>query len=163
MTKEIKRNSWSRFVKKFTSDNQYRQMTINTTDRKNQVSQTMNDSAFFGLELEKNGRLIDGFRLYTNRYDPENIPQPVISLKKPQTVKLEKDERGADNRLIVKTKEGIEATITLTGEKEEWRQRELVEKVAYSIYERRGQSHGGDRDDWQVAESLIRQAEEKFV
>jgi hypothetical protein len=163
MIKEIKRNNWSRFVRKFTSDNKYRQISIHAIDKKANNSLSMDDTAFFGLELEKKGRIIDGFRLYTNQYDPYNIPRPVISLKQPEKVTLEKDDRGLDNCLMVKTKEGIEAKISLVGEPAPWRQHELVEKIAYSIYERRGRMDGNDWGDWLAAETLIRQAEEKFA
>lgn len=137
-------------------------MVVETRESRNNNS-ILNNSPFLGLEIEKKGRYIDGIKIYTGAFDPNNIPHPVISVKQPETVKVEKDQDGKDARVTVTSKDGVEATVTLTGNRDDYLQHNFVEKVAYSIFENRGYRHGDDWSDWLTAESLVRKAEEQFV
>nr|MBN2277609.1 DUF2934 domain-containing protein [candidate division Zixibacteria bacterium] len=76
---------------------------------------------------------------------------------------VETDDHGFDARLKVKTKDGTEATIDLNGGVSTNQGRQLVEKVAYSLYERRGYTNGNDLGDWLEAEHKVREAEDMFV
>lgn len=163
MIKEIKRNVWSKFCKNFSSDNQYRWMSVYHADKWHDEGNSIAYSPFIGLSIEKKGRLIDGIRLFAGWSDPEQITHPVITIKEPEKVTVEKDSDGQDQRLIIKSKAGHETTIDLTGTKDFWQQHEFVEKIAYSLYERRGYRHGDDWGDWLKAENLVKQAEEQFV
>jgi len=160
MTKEIKRTEWPKFCKKFNSDNQFRRMKVNVADKRHAGGQLVSESPFMGIVLEKKGRVIDGFQLFAGWASPEKVAQPVVSIKQPEKVVLEKDEKGCDSRLKVMTREGAEATIQLVGEKNPT---PFLEKLAYSIFEKRGYKHGADMADWLEAEKKIREAEGKFI
>lgn len=163
MIKEIKRNVWSKFCKSFSSDNQYRWMSVYCADKKQEEGNSIAYSPFMGLAIEKKGRFIDGIRLFAGWSDPEQITHPIITIKGPEKVTIEKDSDGQDQRLTIKSKDGFETTVDLTGTKEFRRQHDFVEKIAYTLYERRGYQHGNDWADWLKAENLVKQAEEQFV
>ncbi|UCD94888.1 MAG: DUF2934 domain-containing protein [Candidatus Zixiibacteriota bacterium] len=160
MTKEIKRNAWSKFCRKFSSDNQFRWMKINMIDRTKNESRFAGDFPFIGLSLEKKGRLIDGLQLVAGWTDPDRVSRPILSIKDPATVMLEQEKDGTTTALKVMTRDGSEAMIHLMGARDpNW----FVEKLAYSLYERRGYEHGNDMGDWFEAEKKVRQAETVFV
>lgn len=163
MVKEIKRNHWSKFCRKFSSDNKYRHMNIDFSGKAEPDARVSGDFPFMGLTLEKRGRLIDGIKLHAGWPGPDQVTHPIISIKQPASVILEKDKSGIDRRLKVRTKEGSETTVDLHGGDDEDRYRIFVEKVAYSIFEHRGGSHGDDIHDWLEAEKKIRKAEAQFV
>ena len=73
MVKEIKRNYWSKFCRKFSSDNKYRHMNINFSGKGEPDARVSGDYPFMGLTLEKRGRLIDGIRLHAGWPDPDKI------------------------------------------------------------------------------------------
>jgi len=163
MIKEVKRNTWSKFFKTFSSKNQHRSINVNVQDKKNQQTEIVGNFSLMGLALEKKGRLIDGIKLYAGWADPELVTQPIISFKNPSEVFLEKGNDGTDTRLKVKTKDGTEAVIDLNEGGKPEQGRRLVERIAYSLYERRGRSNGNDMGDWLEAENRVRRAEEMFV
>lgn len=163
MIKEIKRNTWSKFCKSFSSENQYRWMSVYCADKMQEQGNSIAYSPFMGLAIEKKGRLIDGIQLFAGWTDPEQITRPVLTIKDPANVTVEKDSDGQDQRLVIKSKGGLETTVDLAGTKDFWQQHEFVEKIAYTLYERRGCQHGNDWGDWLKAEDLVREAEEQFV
>jgi hypothetical protein len=160
MLKEIKRSSWSTFCKKFSVDNRYRQINVLIRGDDNGKEALALNAPFMGLALEKKGRFIDGVLLYSGWPDAEHVTRPLISFKEPDRIMLEKDDDGHDRRLTVFTKESVEATIELTGVNDP---NLVVEKVAYSIYEQRGHSHGFDSGDWFEAERRVKEAEATLV
>lgn len=160
MLKEIKRSGWSKFCKKFSADNRYRQINVLIVRDNEDLDALVLEGPFMGLAIEKKGRFIDGILLYSGWPDAEFVTRPLISFKQPDRILLEKNEDGQDERLTVHTKEGIDAVIQLTGEID---QNLVVEKVAYSIYERRGHSHGFDSGDWFEAVRRVKEAEATLV
>ena len=76
---------------------------------------------------------------------------------------LEKDNDGTDNRLSIESNDGTVAHIALSGERDSQQYYSFVEKLAYSIGERRGFAPGGEKDDWLEAERKIKEAELQFV
>jgi hypothetical protein len=162
MLKEINRNTWSKFCRKFSSENRYRQFNVNVTGQNRKNDKIVWDSPFMGMALEKNGRLIDGIRLFSAWADPKSAALPTASFKQPVKIMLEKDKNGIDHKLMVHTKDGMEALIKLTGDKDPGKHYSLVEKIAYSMYEWRGHSHGNDEGDWIEAEKKVAEAEMQF-
>ncbi len=160
MAKEIKRNTWSKFVKKFTEDNRYRWMSVTVSDKKSENGGEYYETPFMGLALEKKGRLIDGLQLISGSDDPDRLKNPLISLKQPEKVVVEKTKNGEDVQLKIKTKDGREAAVKLSGPPDPY---PLVERVAYNIYQKRGYSHGDDQNDWYEAERRIRDTESQTV
>lgn len=163
MDKEIKRNSWSKFCRKFSSDNQYRGVTIKFVDRHKKVVNVSDNLPFLGLALTKNGRLIDGFELFSEWGHVERVAAPVAAIKEPSKVKVGFDKNGRENSLVIESKDGSRLDIALTGEADNNRHRYLVEKVAYSMYEQRGYTPGSHESDWLEAERMVRETESQFV
>lgn len=162
MDKEIRRNDWSRFCKKFNADNQFRPTRM-SIKRRSEGTSAMEMSPFMGIALSKKGRLIDGVRFYTGRWNPENVAEPVMTVTEPASMKVEKDKEGRDVRLRIKGKDGTEVQLELMGDKDDGRTREFIEKVAYAMYERRGHRIGNDWDDWFEAEHKVREAETQLT
>jgi len=158
MDKEIKRNTWSRFCRKFTADNRYRPTKMRIKERSD-GEMAMEMHPFMGIALAKKGRLIDAVQLYTGRWDPQGVAEPVVTVKEPAMIRLEKDKTGRDSRLRIRGKDGTEVMLNMDGEKDLHQARELIEKVAYTMYERRGHAPGNDLDDWFEAEHRVREAE----
>jgi hypothetical protein len=162
MDKEIKRNTWSRFCKKFTSDNRYRPTKMSVKKGGNGET-AMEMHPFMGIALSKKGRLIDGIQLYTGRWNPENVAGPVMTVKEPTAMHLEKDKNGCDTRLHIMSKDGTEVVLNIDGEQDPQQARQLIEKVAYAMAERRGHTPGQDMKDWLEAEHKVREAETQLT
>ncbi len=157
MKTEVKRTNWSRFLKRFNSTNQYRPVSIRVKNGKNET-QVSTDTPLMGVALSKKGRIIEGIDLFTTVTDPESLTRPTISIREPVKIVADTDESKRDLRLFVEGKDGTRLTIELSGEGDSGRLHPYVEKLAYSIYERRGHRGGRDFDDWLEAERLITQA-----
>lgn len=150
-------------MRQFNAANQYRTAEINIVRGKSKQQQIpLVERPFIGMALEKKGRLIDGIRLYITNDNPEDMTEPVVTVKAPQRIVLEKDNEGRDTRITVVSDDGTEASIEL-GDRKEEKAMELVAKVAYSIYQRRGGEHGHDQDDWYIAERKVKDTELEFV
>lgn len=162
MMKEIKRNQWSRFFKKFNASNQYRELNISIRDNKADKNVLLGGSPFMGLALEKKGRLIDGVQFVAARADYERVTQPILSIKQPDRIYIEKSADGGERRITVKSKDGTEASAEL-GNQIPDREQDLIRQIAYSIYEKRGRYHGNDADDWLKAEQKVQEVKESFV
>ena len=161
MTTEVKRNTWTRFCKKFNATNQLRLATVTIAPRGGQPAAVYQNTPFLGLTFTRKGRAIDGVELFTSRFDPDRLAEPVVSVKQPARIILEKDQNGADSRLTVEAKDGTVASVLLTSVV--FPEQVFVEKVAYSIYERRGHADGGHVDDWLEAERRVKQTELQFA
>jgi hypothetical protein len=159
MVKEITRNSWSKFFRTFNSTNLYRQANISIIDKNESTNRVASNLTFLGLGLEKKGRLIDSLRVYAGSWNPEKPAESILSVRQPAKIYLEKDDGGFDRLVRVRAKDGTEAIMELFGES---RPEPLVEKVAYTIYERRGRTHGNDMDDWFQAEKIVRETEDSL-
>jgi len=163
MDKEIKRNTWSKFCRKFSSAKQYREVTIKFVNRRKKVINATESLPFLGLSLTKKGRLIDGFQLFTGWGDVEHVTAPVAAIKEPSQVKIGFDKDGLETSLILESEDGSRLEIEFHGERDDGRHRFLVEKVAYSMYEKRGYTPGNHESDWLEAERIVREAESQFV
>jgi len=113
------------------------------------------EDPLIGIALTKRGRLIDGVNLYTTQTDPDRLTEPAVTVKEPVKIMADKDETNKDVRLAIEGKGGTTVKIELsTGDNTE-RFRSTVQKLAYTIYERRGHTTGRDVEDWLEAERLI--------
>ena len=163
MTSEIKRNTWSRFCRKFNLTNQYRPATVQLRRKNDGEVEVDRNVPFMGIAIAKKGRLIDGVDLFTGQMDPGRLTRPAISIKQPVRMVLEKDPAGTDSRLSVESKDGTVANVVLRGEKNPHNYHAFVEKVAYSMWERRGYEPGNDVNDWHEAEKKIKEVELQLV
>jgi hypothetical protein len=162
MANQIKRNYWSRFFKKFNSANQYRRAKLTLTQDGRENGPT-SIGPFMGLALHKKGRLIDGVQFLSGDWDINSVAKPVVTVREPENIWLEKDEHGRDSYLRVQSADGTEIRLDLEGEKQQEQERYLVEKIAYSMFERRGYGHGNDMGDWFEAERRVRQTEGRLT
>lgn len=162
MDKEIRRNEWSRFCKRFNADNQYRPTRMSVR-RRSEGTTDMEVAPFMGIALSKKGRLIEGVRFYTGRWNPESVAEPVMTITEPASMKVEKDKAGRDVKLRIRGKDGTEAMLELMGDKNDNQMRGFIEKIAYAMYERRGYTPGNDWNDWFEAEHKVHEAETQLT
>jgi len=162
MADEIKKNEWLRFCKSFNVANQYRPNKLIVKSKNNDVS-SMSLTPFMGMSLRKKGRTIGTLQLCAGRARAEDIVEPVMTIKEPERISLEKDQQGNDTRLRIWSKDGTEVTLELTGDKETDQYQQLIEQIAYSLFEHRGHSSGQDMGDWFEAERLVKNAEKDLT
>ncbi len=160
MEKEITKTSWSKFFRDFNATNQFRQANISIIDKRKSSDGVASNLTFLGMGMEKKGRNIEGVQFFAGRWDPEKIVEPILSVKEPVKIILQKSQNGQDQMVRVQAKDGSEARIELFGEN---RPEPLVEKVAYTIYERRGRSDGNDQGDWFQAERIVKETEKQLT
>ncbi len=163
MMTEIKRNNWSRFCKKFNATNQFRPVTVSVRQSgRNDV--TINENTpFMGLAIARKGRAIDAVELFTGRIDAEHLAEPVVSVRQPARILLDRSDDGTDYSLTVEAKDGTRASVTLSEPDTPQQRQRFVEKVAYSMFVRRGQNHGNDVSDWLEAERRVMETKLQFV
>lgn len=163
MQKEVKRTSWSKFCRKFSSDNQYRCGRLGRSSKGSTQVALGSEYPFLGITIKKKGRLIDGIQIIAGRGDAEQVLDTVFSLKNPSKLMVEEDKSGSVSKLEVQSKDGDILRLELEGGKERQQFYSLVEKVAYNIYERRGGVPGGDWNDWIEAERKVKDAESQLT
>lgn len=162
MTKEIRRGQWAQFLRKFNVENQYRQVHITYKDSSTNKEISLENRPFIGLALEKDGRFIKAIQFFAGQGDVSNIAEPILTIKEPERIILEKDNQKHDICLTIKTTDGYEIVADL-GQHDYKQVKHLIEEVAYSIYLRRGGCHGADTDDWQQAEKKVHETVAAFV
>jgi len=162
MFHEIRRAQWAQFLRKFSADNHYRQINISFNDSDGRKEKSLNGHPFLGLALEKKGRFINSIQFFAGRGDSEKIAEPVLAVGNPDRIIVEKDEDGLDRRVTIRTKDLREVTVNI-GSRDEEQARHLIEKVAYSLYLKRGGQHGAHSDDWHEAEKKAKETEEMFA
>jgi hypothetical protein len=162
MFQEIKRGQWAQFLRKFSADNHYRRINISYNDSGGRKETTFDNRPFLGLALEKKGRFINGIQFFAGRGDSEKIAEPVLAISDPDRIIVEKDENDQDRRVTIRTKDRREMIVNI-GPRDEKQARHLIEKVAYSIYLKRGGQHGAHSDDWHKAEKKVKETEKMFA
>ncbi len=162
MKKEIKRSTWSRFCKQFSAQNQYRTATV-TVERGKTTFMDERDMPFLGVRITKSGRYIDGVELHVARTQPEEIGEPLVSVKSPKEIILKQDSDGNPNEIMIKADDGTKVTVTLARTDPNEMQRRVIETIAYSLAERRGFTPGNEQNDWFTAEETIRNTEKMLA
>ncbi|HWR83471.1 MAG TPA: DUF2934 domain-containing protein [Candidatus Deferrimicrobium sp.] len=163
MISEIKKTDWSRFVKEFNATNQLRSATVRVRRVRQNEAVLEHNVPFMGIAITRKGKAIDGIELFTGQHDPDNVVEPVVAITQPARITLESEPDGGDCRLFVEAKDGSVATVELTGDNNPQQWHTFVERVAYSVYERRGGAPGRDHEDWLKAEQKVKEASLQFV
>ncbi len=158
MTKEIKKNFWTRFVKKFNTENQYRCAQVCVYSQDKDESELLNETPFMGIKVCKKGKAFDRIEFYTGRTDPDFINVPLVAIQQPITINVDYNDDGVSQYLSVLSEDGSSASISLSGEKSECCQ-SFIKQVAYFISEKHGFVPGNDVNDWCEAERKIREVE----
>jgi hypothetical protein len=161
MRKEIQRNNWSRFCRKFSKEYRFRASRVNADA--SDLSTWSNEVPVLGLTLTKKGRRIDGFELYVGQTDPEQPFEPALTVSDAAELILEQDPESPVECLRIKSKDGSEAMVELGDPSRSGPYKELLERLAYSLYERRGHADGHDRADWHEAKRCLDDAAERFA
>jgi hypothetical protein len=163
MATEVKKNTWARFCKKFNVTNQYRPVTVSVRHRHENEVKVGHDVLFMGVSISKRGRFIDGLELFTAQYNPERLAEPVVSVKQPVRILVEKDADERDNAILIEGENGTVVKAVLAGVKSPQQYHAFVEKVAYAISERHGFTSGSDFENWLEAERKVKETELQFV
>lgn len=161
MITEIKKTEWPKFYRRFNATNLYRPARVSIVDADGREN-TVCPAPFMGIALLRQGRKITGIQFLAGQADPERLIEPVVTVIEPTGLTLESDADGTDIRLRIRSQaDRREIVLELTGQPES--SRNLVQKVAYGLYERRGYTPGCDRDDWYEAEQKVRQVEAELT
>ncbi len=161
MSQEIKRTNWSRFIKRFNTHNLYRPVRLTFSPDNSHSSELSDRSLFLGFSLTRAGRRIDGLEIYTGVSDPERLGRPAVSVQGLVQIDELTDDEGNRIGLTIASESGQAVRVTFDGEP--LPQQVLIEKLAYSLYERRGAHHGADLTDWYEAEQAVRQVTEPLL
>ena len=163
MATEIKRSNWARFCRRFNTSNRYRRASV-SLKQKGRGEIRLNDaSAFMGITITKKGRFIDGIDLFTAQPDPDQLTHPAVSIKQPTRITVEEAGQGSSSVILIHGQDGTIARVDLSGQPDPDQHQTMVEKLAYSYYERRGRTGGQDVDDWLEAERKVQAIEEQMV
>lgn len=162
MKKEIKRATWSRFCKQFSAQNQYRAATV-TVERGKTTFMDERDTPFMGVRITRKGRYIDGVDLHVARTRPEEIGEPLVSVKSPKSITLKQDGEGNPTEMTIKADDGTVVSVALTQTDPNETQRRVIETIAYTLAERRGFTPGNEQEDWFTAEETVRNTEKMLV
>lgn len=159
MTKEISRNNWSRFCKKFNQTNQYRRARINFKSASPEQLSIDSEHLLMGICTTRKGRLIDGIALYTGQFDSSRLSRPHVNIQNADRITLVKGKDGDDLGLKVTSRDGSILEILLAGAPDHQQQHAMIERLAYSIAEEQGFPADRDADNWLEAEHQVHQAE----
>ncbi len=159
MTKEIRRNNWSRFCKKFNQSNQYRRAHVSFKTDSPEETPINSERPFIGICTTRKGRLIDGIALYTGQFDSSRSSKPQVMIQDADRITSVKGKDGHDRGLKVISNDGSVLEILLEGAPDRHQQHALIERLAYSIAEEQGFPADRDADNWLEAERHVRQAE----
>lgn len=163
MRKEIKRNNWSRFCRRFSSDNMLRVARVKVEQAGEKIVPAGECFPLLGLELQKRGRFIDGLQVVAGQPQADAIALPIVQIKDPAEIILEQSQTGQDQRLSLISKDGTVATVELTETQPGDVYQKLLAKMAYSVYEKRGHGHGNDRGDWYEADRRLKETIRQFT
>ncbi len=160
MLREVKRNTWGRFLKKFSTDNRYRFASVVVSHRGKARVTISENIPFVGAGLCKAGRLIDAIELFTGQWSPEQLTVPSVSMKQPVRLLVD-GEPDLDQKLVVEGEDGSRFEVHLDANRVD--PKYLIEKLAYTIAERRGFAPGSELESWLEAERTVQQVESQFV
>lgn len=161
MITEIKKNEWPKFYRKFNATNLYRPARLSVVNPDGSRT-VICPAPFMGIALTRQGRKVNGIQFLAGQADAEKIIEPIMTIAEPTRVVLEQDTDGSDRHLRIQSStDDREVVLELTGQRESSQM--LVEKVAYSLYERRGYAPGNDRGDWYEAEQKVKEVETQLT
>jgi len=154
MSEEIKRAYWSRFLKRLNTTHQYRPVTVTVAPGKRADHRTAGTGPFFGLSLTRSGRRIGGVELFTGCWEPDRLNCPAFAVEELSRIFKTVADDGTVVGLTVEAADGAVLRVAFDGDP--LPHQVVVEKVAYTLYERRGAHDGADIADWLTAERAVR-------
>lgn len=167
MAGEIKRTRWRAFLRQLNSDNIYRTTNITqdsaNAKKPNGITRGVTIDQFMGITLRKKNGRIEALEIAQAAPDPEKVARPVVTIGHPARITVKKTKHGTITHVLIFDKQGNQTQVKFSGNKDEARASQLVEQLAYAIFERRGFEPGHHDDDWLEAEEKIRQVEAEIV
>ena len=116
-----------------------------------------------GLDYDPQARNVD---IFLGGMNPHKLTHLVHSVNVPRAVYLIEDKE-AEHPVIGVQIQGAPNTpmtyILFSDANPKENVRQWTAEVAYSLFEMRGEVHGGDQEDWYEAETLIRKISSRFT
>ncbi|MBA2848224.1 DUF2934 domain-containing protein [Thermosulfuriphilus ammonigenes] len=157
MKKErILKKEWKNFLKEFNGANQFRPVRLLVDEHL--VAENL---PFMGIAYEEKTKTVE---FYVGGMDADHIDHLIHSLRSPRAIYALKE----DGRLLgleVQSAKDPKAAVEFIGEPEEAQRtkHELIQKIAYSLYEKRGREAGREKEDWYQAEELVAKMAKRFI
>ena len=159
MEKRIARKNWAAFAADFTAANVYRPARLIIHSEDENRAEYGRVMPFIGISISKHGKAPDNFELLAKQYDPEELAEQLVSVKRPVKIVLGRGEAESDSRLTIENDQGTIVEIELGGEAGIDHFRTAVQQTAYCLFCRRGETAGHEHDDWLEAEKRLRMVE----
>ncbi|NPB09567.1 MAG: DUF2934 domain-containing protein [Thermodesulfobacteria bacterium] len=157
MKKErILKKDWPSFLKRFNAEQQFRPVRVLVGGQ-----EICRDLPFMGLVYEDKKKDIE---LFVGGVDVERPTHLMHTLVSPRAIYVLK-ENGDVRGIEIQSAKDPNVTVEFIGPPEEAQRvkRELIEKIAYELYLRRGKEPGKALDDWLKAEKLVEKVASLYV
>jgi len=157
MKKErILKKDWPEFLKTFNAQHQFRPVRVLVDEQ-----ELCHDLPFMGLVYEPKTKEVE---VFVGGVDVEHPNHLVHTLASPRAVYVLR-ENGEVKGIEVHSAKEPKVVVEFLGPPEEAQRvkRELIEKIAYELYLRRGQEPGKALDDWLEAESIVERFAKLYV
>ncbi|WP_456434037.1 DUF2934 domain-containing protein [Thermosulfuriphilus sp.] len=152
----ILKKDWPEFLRGFNAENQFRPVRLLVDEHL-----MAEGLPFMGIVHEEKNKTVE---FYVGGTDADHVEHLIHSLRSPRAIYALKED-GRILGLEVQSARDPKAAIEFIGGAEEAKRvkRELIEKIAYSIYEKRGREAGRDQEDWFRAEELVTKIAKRFI
>ena len=157
MKKErILKKDWPEFLKTFNAEHQFRPVKVLVGNQ-----EMCRDLPFMGLVYEAKKKDIEVFVGGVDIEHPHHLIHTLIS---PRAVYVLR-ENGQVKGIEVQSAKEPNVVVEFLGAPEEAqkKKKELIEKIAYELYLRRGKEPGKELEDWLQAEQLVEKVAKLYV
>jgi len=164
MVKRIKKGDWESFLSSLSERNRFRPMTVDGGTRVEADSSMR--LYFIGMKLQRED---DDVHLDVYGCSPSDPRVGFLCCSVPPPRSLSLDETADEGVRVVTATYGTRGKMQLrfTGPQDSEIRRDVIAKIAYFLYERRGGMGGSELQDWGDAERLLsnweRLIELKFI
>ncbi len=157
MKKErILKKDWPEFLKKFNAEQQFRPVCVLVGGH-----EICRDLPFLGLVYEAKKKDVE---VIVGGVDAEHTAHIIHTLRSPRAIYVLR-ENGAVRGIEVQSAKEDNVVVEFIGPPEEAQRmkKELIEKIAYQLYEKRGKAPGKALDDWLEAERIVERAARMYI
>lgn len=157
MKKErILKKDWPEFLKKFNGEQQFRPVCVLVGGH-----EVCREMPFLGLAYEPKKKSVE---VFVGGVDAEHTSHLIHTLRSPRAIYILR-ENGNVKGIEVQSAKEDNLVVEFIGSPEEAKRakKELIEKIAYQLYEKRGKEPGKALDDWLEAERLVELAAKMYV
>ena len=157
MKKErILKKDWPEFLKKFNAEHQFRPVCVLVGGH-----EVCRDMPFLGLVYEAKKKDVE---VIVGGVNVEHTEHLVHTLRSPRAIYVLR-ENGEVKGIEVQSAKEDNLVVEFIGPPEEAQRmkKELIEKIAYELYLRRGKEPGKALDDWLEAERIVEKASKMYI